>query len=754
MVQRRYGPIRGAGTGLIEKDSEKPIEKGALGPTTYIGVLERGPVNKLFRCGSKTDFLRKAGSYIDDSLVPDVAFDYYRLGRGRGELFMLRITDGSERQSEVSLRCRRDGCNAPEVMKIKAHNGGRWAGKKAFLYDIAFGGGGLTATTFDTGKTMLEDEYKGATLRFAELPGKSYTVVSNTEAGVVTVTGDQDMATDYGTGTDEGWSLEMTNAGKYVGVLIKDGLISSSYFGMEVYVDGALMLNYENLSMDPDSEYYFVGLINDDGNNDFIEVEDQWTGAITDDVRPANRYGAVSALAATELTIEPQTVVPKVGNTGDGSVGTFVYGGSVQAEMLTLVATSPTEFSVTSSVLGALGTATVGTPFANPNDFTIGFTIAAGGTAFIVGDEFKIYVCPMAVNGLVGSFVYPNVADNPTTRFKIISNTIDKITVKAGSDMTAVSAVGKFYRVQGATQLAGGYDGVAGITDNDYLNALDPDTCVINTLEDQGKGLVKIAIPGVTSTAVQKAGAEYAEGRNYQFRYEIPSNVVDEDSAVDYINNTLGRNDFTVVTFPSHIYVTHPTKSGLKLIPATGGIHGREALMANNYEGYHKAAAGIDVILSNCIKLPTGDRALDDEILNPQGIGWLVFKKGNCVVMGDRTCSLDPAWKWKHQRESMSYYENDLRENFDWIIYAINDPIEDKKALSSLYSYFRPELRKRAIRGDNLKDAAQIKVDEEINTDATRANGDMFAEIALRLADTVERFIITMSKQGIFDKVE
>ena len=59
MVQRRYGPVKGAGTALIEKDSEKPIEKGALGPTSYVGILERGPVGKLFRCGTKTDFKKK-----------------------------------------------------------------------------------------------------------------------------------------------------------------------------------------------------------------------------------------------------------------------------------------------------------------------------------------------------------------------------------------------------------------------------------------------------------------------------------------------------------------------------------------------------------------------------------------------------------------------------------------------------------------------------------------------------------------------
>ena len=47
--------------------------------------------------------------------------------------------------------------------------------------------------------------------------------------------------------------------------------------------------------------------------------------------------------------------------------------------------------------------------------------------------------------------------------------------------------------------------------------------------------------------------------------------------------------------------------------------------------------------------------------------------------------------------------------------------------------------------------ALQIKLDGEINTPLTRAAGDLNTEIILKLADTVERFKITMGKLGIFE---
>lgn len=1093
MSERRYGPQEGAGTVIIEKDSEKQIEKGALGVTAYIGIMEKGPVGEMFLASSKTDFLKKAGSYIDESLLPDTALDFFTLGRGAGELFCVRVTDGSEIASSIVLKSRNkkavtkdvshdssgqyvfvsdadyillgspivgrrmivkndDGNSGiryitgvtsdnptagykrialsgsdlsaytiasgselrvystlsnVEVAKIEAANGGAWGGKKDILFALAFGGGGLTNTTFDTGKTMLKDFYKGAVLSFAGMPGLSYEVISNTVDGVLTVSSDATMADDYtAVGTsDETWTLKLSNNSKALAIEILDGNLNpTTEFGMKVYCDGIQVLFYENLSMDPSSLYYYESLINDDENNVYIKVTNLWGGAITADIRPANEFGQSIALSNTTLQAD-NVGISKVNGaspmTGDGSIDSFVYGGNAQKDTIRIkcvnagskatgsvqvtnnsfdttpaiivgsditptyvggnMTTSPhnkfninlygqgnvqvvldlsacttgantatemttkinaalaaaghtgtvtvtwdtdhlvvttqasgqgltvvlsntgeaggnfaTEAALTSATFAnytlgtgdyvritfdgitnydflwmsgnipinalwvqiagsAIGSATAlvsainghpavsgnvtasnvggtvdictivsnipsaavgwaisesdgatdnmtiidftggvnqtwsytsdelglisgatpitGTPFTAPNDFGIGFTIHDGSVDFVVDDEFVLDVKPWEVDSMIGGRLFPDCVNSKRDSFVIISNTQDTITVKSTSLMLDSAYLGASFRVVFKDELAGGYNGLADINDNDYINLLDSANSPFNNLFGMEKGLVKLAIPGVTSSAVQQAGQEYAEARNYQFRVEIPSNIVTEEGAEEYINDTIGRNDFSVTTFPSYIYVNHPTSSGLKLVSATGSIHGREALMAKNYQGYHKAAAGVDVILSNCVKLPTGDKTLNEEILNRYGIGILKFKKGKCLVWGDRTISVDPTWKWKHQRETMSYYENDLREKFDWVIYSINDEGSDKLALAALKSYFRPEWKKRALRGNEFEDACQIKLDDEINTNATRGAGDKFSEIALRLADTTERFIITMSKMGIFDSV-
>jgi phage tail sheath protein FI len=263
-----------------------------------------------------------------------------------------------------------------------------------------------------------------------------------------------------------------------------------------------------------------------------------------------------------------------------------------------------------------------------------------------------------------------------------------------------------------------------------------------------------MATPGVTATAVQKAGVAYAEAKNHQYRYEMPSATLTETGAITLVNDTLGRNDFAVMAMPSYGYVADPdggTEGKRKLVTLTGMIHGREARMAADWDGYHKAQAGTAATLPTILELTTGEAILNEELLNPVGIATIKKVSGNFVIWGDRMLYVDPTWMWKHQREQMSHYEHVLQENFDWIVFAINDAATRELAKVALTSFFLPEWRKRALRGDQFADAAIIKIDDENNTDATMAAGDMHAQISLRLADTVERFIITIGKQGIFD---
>ena len=99
---RRFGPTRGAGVDIIEQESGGSIVPGALGTTAYTGIMKKGPVAKAFRIKTRTEFLRKGGGLIPESLLPDAALSFYRASNGAGEIWFNRVTDGSEKKSTRS----------------------------------------------------------------------------------------------------------------------------------------------------------------------------------------------------------------------------------------------------------------------------------------------------------------------------------------------------------------------------------------------------------------------------------------------------------------------------------------------------------------------------------------------------------------------------------------------------------------------------------------------------------------------------
>lgn len=973
MAQKRFGPTQDAGVAVIEKSGAAAIEPATLGVTAHVGIYEKSKTGVLLSSLTKEEFLRKVGDRISESLAPDAALDFFDTSTGAGYLNTSRIVDGSEKTSEVTLYSREENVRSA-VTKIKAYSPGRWGGRRAEFVDEYVA---VTETTLDTGRSMEVDEYKDSIITLDALPGKSYKVISNDVAGILTFSSDTKLATDI---LDSGSSdllyhaiLENLNT-QVVEFEVHDGTDNpNTEFRIIVYEDGIKVRDYDNLSNDPLSTNYYVDTINDDGANDYIEVEDLNNGEPTADKRPANYYrsdsetlstltlttrisenvddsvnnakstlveslgariiedvvtltcsiagvkasgtitiannsfdpaiqssgtiqitnnafdvgdivtingvdfealvdftGATAILSATALvnainnSLDPLingiVTADNAGGTSDTVTITAVAYG-VAGDAITLAETDNATDNFTlsgatlaggfdgdsvtvngeqfyfgagldvvpgasaddtaeafkdainanstlSSILSASrvgaivtiesnsaglagnaytlveddgatdnftlsgatlasgvdqtwsyassrmpflsATITTGVAFAAPNDFALGFTIyGQSGPNFAIGDKIVINVRPLPVNGLVNGYLIPNTADD--SEYLISSNTANSISVVTGSDLTAYASVGDPWRVEAKSQLVGGYDGIANIIDQNYIDAWNVNSCVFNGLFGQNVGLVKLATPGITIPAIQKAGSEYGNARNYEYRHEIPSNIVDEVSAYNFMVDQIGKSDLSCVTWPSFGYITNPSGAGLKLTTTTGMIQGREALVAKNYQGYHKAAAGIDVTLPSIVKLPTGDKELNGEFLNPRGINRIRKKDGQFILWGDRMFTNDTNFKFKHIREYLSHVENIFRENFDYIIFALNNRDNQEDLKTTFRAFFIPEFAKGAIVGDSVDEAAIIKIDDENNTNATRAQGDLNAEISLDIVDTVERLIITIGQQGIFD---
>lgn len=464
----------------------------------------------------------------------------------------------------------------------------------------------------------------------------------------------------------------------------------------------------------------------------------------------SNDHNTITVASGSDMATD---VTPIAGVAATGSITELGIADHVNGETFVLEDTEGVVVTFYYDVSGAY------TPGGGYNATNVRMDISGETTptevAVVVRTAINAAAIAITASGAAANIVLTQDNTGAAGNNAILETVADVDYVVAGFTGGVTESTDEF-QVEAYIPMGGGRDGVSELADTDYSTG-PWSTTDSPYLQLQGKnlGLVKFATPGVTATVVQQAGVAFAQARNHQYRYEVPANITTDQGVDEYINDTLGRNDYAVVNFPSQGYIpdVDSTDGKLKLVSLTGLIHGREASVARTYDGYHKAQAGIEVTLPGVQKLPTGDRVLNEEFLNPLGINVIKKVKGNFVLWGDRTLWVDPAWKFKHQRELMSYYELVLQENFDFIVFAINDPETQDIALTTLNAFFLPEFVKRAIRGNKFTDAAKIKIDSENNTNATRAAGDMYADISLRLADTVERFIMRIGKQGIFESV-
>lgn len=770
MGVKRYGPVNDAGTVIKEKEGEPQIDLSALGSTAYTGVMERGGVGVLISTTGKRDLIAKTGGFIPDSLLPDAAQDFWQHSEGAGTLFLVRVTDGTEVVATVTLYDRKLPRNA--VVRVDAENGGAWGGKRdCVVLDLDAVPTDITAETtvkLADAYVVPANKWRNGTIEFSET-GTSYNIISNTigdgvTGAVVTVAADATMLTDYGAGTDvevilQHTQLDVWGQEKKLAVVVKDGqLAPTTTWGLEVYVNDELVKNYADLSSDPNNAAYFVNVINDDTSNYYITVTDLWSGAITAGVRPANHYGVIPATGITAKVLTLASTIVDLSAANLATVDTFTFGADVIPDTYTLTR-GAIDWTLTSVKQALHVVASIADAAVHPaeNAKAIGFTL--GGTP-ASGDVITIRVEPIFEDQAIGGRVYPDVDNAINTSFAITDNTETTVTITSG-DMTGVGAVGDNYRAEYRQELRDGFDGdvSAGLVSTDFDAAFDVNTSPYNETAGKGFGLIKHGCPGVekisgvTASAVHAAGAAYAEAKNHQYRYEITHTITDEFVAKAYVQDTLGRNDFVKVTFPSYADIADPILRGrLKEVPTMGMIHGREALVAKNHLGFHKVAAGEDVVFPKIRDLPTGDTVLNGEVLNPAGIARIITKKGNFIHWGARAPFVDPSFTFVHHRETLSQWEQSLQEQFDWIIFAINDALERPRAVSALKSFFRPEYTKRALDNDfKFSEAVVIKVDREINTDATKAAGQMLAEVTVRISDTVEQFIITISRAGIFE---
>jgi flagellar hook protein FlgE len=158
-------------------------------------------------------------------------------------------------------------------------------------------------------------------------------------------------------------------------------------------------------------------------------------------------------------------------NVGNGTVTGLAATSATVPQTITLTATSATQFTVSGSVSGALGTATVGTPFTSSQ---LDFTINAGSTAFAAGDKITVPTTAFTLGDVTAIPItgFADGASNQTFNWNVLNGTTPTVSqVASPSTTTAISQDGS-----SAGSLANfsiGADGtITGTFSNDKTQAL------------------------------------------------------------------------------------------------------------------------------------------------------------------------------------------------------------------------------------------------------------------------------------------
>ncbi len=490
----------------------------------------------------------------------------------------------------------------------------------------------------------------------------------------------------------------------------------NTHFSLTVKFNGSQVLSIPDASLDPeDPQGLFVEPLVNDSNvayqkgstnyQKYITVESLWTAAYTttpgSDCRPCNGAGQI-------LEINRDTLYTVAEFDHERVVGNFLYPNPyVQPRGFFRVKTARAPLTLQGSI------STTGT--------------AVNGT----GTNFSAVLAP-------GDYLY-DPKTNAVRRIRLVTSatsltletafsanvpalTVAKraghLRVDQGYDLTLVADRGDRFLVVYPTDLKRGYDGdIANLLPFHYTQYADVDRNYLeNATFGLNQGLIRIATPGVSDIAIQRAFAAYASAKAYEYRVELPSLLTSVPAAEAYIVNSIGRDDFITAAFPSYGFISNPLAAGDRMVSLSGDIMGGESAQAVTVQGYHDVFAGINAILPRITRLPYESNPTDEAILNVSGLQPIKIQDGRVVVFGARSPSRSPTYDFTHIRRIQSNYVRIFLEarTLMELMFRPNQPQLADQVIMILNNFARREYRK-GVMSNYLSFAQAVQIQGELD---------------------------------------
>ncbi|MEJ7598218.1 MAG: phage tail sheath C-terminal domain-containing protein [Kofleriaceae bacterium] len=188
-------------------------------------------------------------------------------------------------------------------------------------------------------------------------------------------------------------------------------------------------------------------------------------------------------------------------------------------------------------------------------------------------------------------------------------------------------------------------------------------------------------------------------------------------------------------------------------IPPSGHVAGIAAQLDLEV-GVHRAPANRVLAWAQDVTI-----AVDDArhgMLNAHGINVLKSPPGlGLRVLGARTLSSDPAWRYVNVRRLMLMVMEAIDTQTQWAVFEPNDHVTRRRIAQSVSELLGQLWQRGALVGATPEQAFAVRCDEVNNTAEMRANGQLVADVAIAPSRPFEYVVLRLGRQNnAFEVIE
>jgi len=220
-----------------------------------------------------------------------------------------------------------------------------------------------------------------------------------------------------------------------------------------------------------------------------------------------------------------------------------------------------------------------------------------------------------------------------------------------------------------------------------------------------------VAVPGIVSQHIQNKIVSHCENMKDRFGVLDPTDGATLDDIQKQRN--LYDSEYAALYYP-WIKVFNPLSKKNEPIPPSGHIIGVYA-RSDIERGVHKAPANEK--LNGVIELGQTITTGQQDILNPKGINCIRAFPGRGIrVWGARTLSSDPLWKYINVRRLFLYLEESIDEGTQWVVFEPNSEILWARVKQTITNFLTRVWKDGALMGTTPEEAFFVKCDRTTMT--------------------------------------